>query len=81
MSDTRTVTVERPAPSETTGQQTPPDAHPPAPDGVPPPEELPVFEWGRGIDLRFVPPEGKGVPRQRLWMRADGALPDLFGSV
>jgi acyl-CoA thioesterase-2 len=48
----------------------------PMPAAVPSPEDLPAFEWGRGIDLRFVPPEGKGIPRQRLWMRADGTLPD-----
>jgi len=48
----------------------------PMPEGVPDPEGLPPFDWGRGVDLRYVPPEGKGIPRQRLWMRADGKLPD-----
>ncbi|MBV9932674.1 MAG: acyl-CoA thioesterase II [Actinobacteria bacterium] len=48
----------------------------PMPENVPDPEGLPPYDWGRGIDLRYVPPAGKGIPRQRLWMRADGKLPD-----
>ena len=48
----------------------------PMPMGVPDPESLPPYEWGRRqIDLRFVPPEARGG-HQRVWMRADGPLPD-----
>jgi acyl-CoA thioesterase II len=48
---------------------------------VPAPTDLPAVDWPwqRGIELRFVTPQRGGdeaMPRQRLWMRADGRLPD-----
>jgi acyl-CoA thioesterase-2 len=44
---------------------------------VPDPEELPELDWPwqRGIELRFVPGQ-RDQPVQRLWMRANGTLPD-----
>ena len=52
------------------------DHQAPMPD-APNPETLESFDWARprGIDLRFAPRQ-PGTPRQQLWMRTDGDLPE-----
>jgi acyl-CoA thioesterase-2 len=48
----------------------------PMPADVPAPETTTSFEWAPAFDLRFVTPERGRDPRQRLWFRAAGKLPD-----